>query len=164
MTLFYGTHLSKLDSKGRLVVPSSFRAKLRSLRPHDDGAAEITVVLRQSDDLPCVEVWAPTRFEELHEEVTRLTRFSASRGNLATNLFGSALEITSDREGRISLPPDMLRKAAIVGPAAFMGTGEIFQIWEPEAAEQRLATVRDVVTADRLLREGRERLIQNGAP
>lgn len=160
---FYGTHLTKLDSKGRLLVPPSFRAKLRSLRSHDDGSTEVAMILRQADDLPCIEVWAPEPFEALLSEVSGLGRFSPARSTLATTLFAGAYEVVSDREGRISVPGKMLAYAAVSGPAAFMGIGDIFQIWHPDGAEQRLAFTTSTVSADRARREERERLAQGDA-
>jgi MraZ protein len=137
MTQFLGTHQSKLDSKGRVSVPAAFRAKLRSLRDHDDGALEVAMVLRPSHQHPCIEVWPERAFNELTQELEHLSNISEAHDDLATTLFADAYPVESDREGRIVLADDLLRHAGITGPIAFMGIGSRFQIWEPDAALRR---------------------------
>lgn len=140
MTRFLGTHQTKLDSKGRVSVPATFRAALRSLRNHDNGALEVSLILRPSHQHPCIEAWPESEFDTLTAELQRYSEISEQHEDLATALFADAYPLESDKEGRIIVPEDLLAHANITGPVAFMGIGSRFQLWEPRAAiERRLA-------------------------
>lgn len=142
MAQFLGTHKAKLDSKGRVSVPGPFRTTLRSLRDHDNGELEVTVVLRPSHQYPCIEAWPENAFQALTAELDRFNEISEEHEDLATTLFADAYPLESDKEGRILVPEDLLRHAGITGPIAFMGIGSRFQIWEPDAAEARREQAR----------------------
>ena len=46
--------------------------------------------------------------------------------------FAATEEVPYDSSGRILMPPMMRRKGEIGDLALFLGTGETFQIWNPE--------------------------------
>jgi MraZ protein len=46
--------------------------------------------------------------------------------------FAATEEVPYDSSGRILFPPMMRRKGQIGDLALFLGTGETFQIWNPE--------------------------------
>jgi MraZ protein len=58
-------------------------------------------------------------------------------------------ELPFDREGRISLPENLAKHAGIGERAVFVGRGNRFQIWSPEAHERHhaetIARIRDGV-------------------
>ena len=45
----------------------------------------------------------------------------------------------TDREGRIVLPAKLIDYAGLGDKVVFLGAGSHFQIWEPAAAERRVA-------------------------
>ena len=47
--------------------------------------------------------------------------------------FAATEEVPYDSSGRILMPPMMRRKGEINDLALFLGTGETFQIWNPQA-------------------------------
>lgn len=143
MTRFLGTHQTKLDSKGRVSVPAVFRAALRSLRSQDNGALEISVILRPSHQYRCIEAWPEASFDTLTSELAQFSEISEQHDDLATALFADAYPLESDKEGRIIVPEDLLAHANITGPVAFMGIGSRFQLWEPAAAAERRANARE---------------------
>lgn len=143
MSQFLGTHQNRLDAKGRVSVPAPFRAGLRKMAAEED---QPLLVLRPSHQLPCIEGWPGSLFEQLSAPLDRLELFSDAHTDMATTLFGEAWPVDPDREGRIVLPETLAQHAGIGGeagdPVLFMGLGRIFQIWEPEAAGRRLAEAR----------------------
>ena len=48
-----------------------------------------------------------------------------------------------DKEGRIVIPKDLADHAGLGELVAFVGAGGHFQIWEPEAAQRRVAEARE---------------------
>jgi MraZ protein len=133
MTQFLGTHKGKLDKKGRISVPASFRAVLETL-----GTAEI--VLFPSFRHPCIEVWPAPAFAALSTGHSTLDIFSDASENLAGALFALAQPARPDAEGRMVLTEDLIAEAGLGETIAFLGANQCFQIWEPERAA---AHVRD---------------------
>lgn len=139
MTHFLGTHQNRLDAKGRVSVPASFRAALRAQAA--DGAAG--VVLRPSHKHPCVEAWPAAVFQALATPLERLDLFSEAHDDLAAALYADAYPVEADKEGRIVLPEPLVTHAGLGEQVVFMGLGRIFQIWEPQAAERRRVEARE---------------------
>ena len=135
MTQFLGTHIGKLDRKGRISVPAPFRAALER-----SGAEDL--VLRPSHRAPCIEAWPIAAFEALASGLDRLDAFSDQADDLAAALFADAHAARADNEGRLVLPEALIAYAALTDAIACVGVGRIFQIWEPEAARQRTEEAR----------------------
>jgi MraZ protein len=139
MSTFLGTHLNRLDAKGRVSVPAPFRAALRG--GAKDGPAAL--VLRSSHKHPCIEAWPDAVFQALATPLDRLDLFSEDHDDLAASLYADAWPMEADREGRILLPESLVKHAGLGEQVAFLGLGRIFQIWEPAAAERRRAEARE---------------------
>ena len=139
MGQFMGTHQSRVDAKGRISIPAPFRTILRDGAPEGPAAA----VLRASHTHPCIEVWPTARFEALGESLQRMAVFSEDHEDLSAALFNDAHSVESDREGRITLPEWLAAHANIADAVIFMGQGQSFRIWEPEAAAARRAEARN---------------------
>jgi MraZ protein len=144
MASFLGTHQNRLDAKGRVSVPASFRAALRSRGEANGGEANGThLVLRPSHQHHCIEAWPTDEFEALAQPLNRLDLFSQAHDDLAATLYSEAYPVEADKEGRIVLPDQLVSYAGLGETVVFMGLGRIFQIWEPEAAERRRAEARE---------------------
>lgn len=133
-----GTHQSRLDAKGRMSVPASFRAVLRSFAV--EGVASL--ILRPSHTLDCIDAWPASRFEALAAGFDKIDLFSEDQDDLATTLYADAWSVEPDKEGRIVVPDSLVQHAALTATVAFMGLGTRFQIWEPAAALQRKTSAR----------------------
>ena len=139
MGQFFGTHQNRLDAKGRVSIPASFRAKLRN--GSEDSAA--SVVLSPSHKFPCIEAWPEPVFEALAEPLGRLDMFSDDQDDFITALYADATRVEADKEGRIVLPESLVQYAGLTDIVVFMGRGRTFQIWEPAASERRRAEARN---------------------
>lgn len=135
MTQFLGTHKGKLDKKGRISVPSQFRAVLEAL-----GSADI--VLFPSFRHPCIEAWPAAAFAALSAGHTRLDVFSDSADNLAAALFATAHPARPDGEGRLVLPEDLVAEAGLAEAISFVGANQGFQIWDSARAEAHIREAR----------------------
>jgi MraZ protein len=143
MTQFMGTHQNRLDAKGRVSIPASFRTVLRG----GDGDGAAALVLRPSHKHPCIEGWPPAVFAALSSPLQAFDLFSEDQDDLAAALFADAWPMEADKEGRIVLPENLKAHAGLSDSVVFMGLGATFQIWEPMAAEQRRAAARERVRA-----------------
>ncbi len=142
MTQFLGTHVNKLDAKGRVSIPASFRVSLRG-GSGDGSSSGTSLVLRPSHNQPCIEAWPSTAFHALATPLERLDVFSEEHDDLAATIYADACPLDADKEGRIVLPDNLVAHAGLTDTAVFMGLGRTFQIWEPAAAERRRAEARE---------------------
>jgi MraZ protein len=140
VTQFLGTHQNRIDAKGRVSIPAPFRNALRVLGGDVDGT--IGLVLRPSHTHACIEAWPPATFARLASPLDGLDLFSSAHDDLAAALFADATTVEADKEGRIVLPEGFSAHAGLTSSVVFMGLGQIFQIWEPEAAAKRREAAR----------------------
>jgi MraZ protein len=145
MTHFLGSHLNRLDAKGRVSVPAPFRAALKSLDSNIEGG--VTMILRPSHKHQCIEAWPQAVFDKLAQSLDRYELFSPEYEDLAAAIYADAYPIEADKEGRIILNEMLVTHAGLTDNVIFMGAGPTFQIWEPAAAKQRAAEARQIVNA-----------------
>ena len=134
MSQFLGTHSNRLDAKGRVSVPAPFRSALRAGL---DGDGPVTLILRPSHKHHCVEGWPTAAFAALGAGLGKLNQFSDAHEDMRAALYADAYPVEADKEGRIVLDEVLVEHAGLTNQVAFMGLGEIFQIWEPAAAKRR---------------------------
>jgi len=130
VALFLSTFVNKVDRKGRVSVPASFRSALA-----DQSFPGI--VIFPAVNTRALEGSGIDRLQQLAVRMEELPEFSEERDALST-IFADAQQLPFDGEGRVLLPPELCEHAGIVleGAAAFVGYGATFQIWEPGRYEQ----------------------------
>ncbi|MBD5405579.1 division/cell wall cluster transcriptional repressor MraZ [bacterium] len=122
MALFLGTIENKVDSKGRVSVPSDFRNVLKG----DDFQG---VILFHSFTDKCIEGFTMSRMEQMADATDNLDLFGEENQNLNSLIFSDARQLAFDITGRIVIPSDLLEFAGIKDKALFVGRGKTFQIW-----------------------------------
>ena len=142
MSLFLSSYENRLDTKGRISVPASFRATISS--EQFSG-----VVLYRSFTNNCIEGLSMSRMEQLASATDKMGVFDGTLDDLSAMLFADARPLQFDVTGRIMIPADLLAHAGITDRAVFVGRGNSFQIWNPDAfrrmqndALSRLRTTR----------------------
>jgi len=142
VALFLSTFVNKVDRKGRVSVPATFRTVLSQ-------QSFSGVVVFPSLRSAAIEGSGIDRFERLAEGIDDLNPFSDEHDDFSKAIFGKAHQLPFDSEGRIIIPENLLAHAGITEHAAFVGQGRSFQIWEPDAFAQREAEAVDRATRDR---------------
>lgn len=143
MALFLSTFTNRIDKKGRVSVPASFRAALKGQEFHG-------VVAYPSFINPCVEACGIDRIAQLSENIESLDPFSEERDAFATAILGGSVQLGFDGEGRIMLPEALLSQAEINDQALFVGKGATFEIWQPERFADYAAQARKLALEKRL--------------
>lgn len=128
MALFLSTYTNKVDKKGRVSVPASFRAVLAN--QHFSG-----IIAYSSFVNGCIEATSMERIEKISEGIDSLDPFSNERDAFATTILGSSVQLAFDGEGRILLPSALMDTAEISDKAVFVGKGQTFEIWNPQKFE-----------------------------
>ena len=122
--LFFSTYVNKVDRKGRVSVPATFRSTLAANRYPNQ------IVVFPSFRLPALECTGSDRMEEMQERIESLEQFSEEHENLS-QLFADAHPLLVDGEGRVILPERLKEHASITADVAFVGLGATFQLWDP---------------------------------
>lgn len=141
MSLFLSSYENRLDTKGRISVPASFRASLT-------GENFTGVVLYRSFTNNCIEGLSMSRMEQMATAADKMGIFDSELDDLSAMLFADARPLTFDVTGRIVIPSELLKHAGITDKAVFVGRGNSFQIWNPDefhaAQEKSLQNLRKV--------------------
>lgn len=135
VSLFLSTFVNKVDKKGRVSVPASFRASLSS------QAVQGLIAFRSFTN-PCIDGCGWDRMEEMSNAADSFAAFSAEQDDMSNLIFADARQLSWDAEGRVVLPEDLMAHAGITERAAFVGKGKTFQIWNPDQFEQVQADIR----------------------
>ena len=127
--MFLSTYENKLDKKGRVSVPASFRSYLSSLGYNG-------IICYPSFNHQSIEAWPQERIEKISSAIDILNPFEDKRDFFATSILSESISLQFDSEGRISLTPKLLKHAKIKNSMVFVGQGKTFQIWEPSLFEK----------------------------
>ncbi len=136
MSLFLSTHKNKIDKKGRVSVPARFRSNLL-------GRGYESVVLFPSFEGSCINACDMGVMEGLLEKIGGFDPFSEDRESDADVLMAEAVDLAIDGDGRILIPADLIEQAGLDGECVFVGRGDSFQIWRPDAFETRMKEVKE---------------------
>jgi MraZ protein len=132
--LYLSTFVNKVDRKGRVSVPATFRAAVA-----DQSYPGIVVF--PSFKCDALDASGIKRMEEMRARLSTLDEFSDEQENLAM-MFADSHALPFDTEGRIVLPERLATRVFITDSAAFVGLGNKFQIWEPTRYAEHQAMVR----------------------
>ena len=127
--MFLSTYENKLDKKGRVSVPASFRSYLSNLGYNG-------VICYPSFNNQSIEAWPQDRIEKISNAIDSLNQFEEKRDFFATAVLSESVNLQFDGEGRISLSSKLLKHAKIKKDMIFVGQGKTFQIWEPGIFEK----------------------------
>ena len=133
--MFLSTYENKLDRKGRVSVPASYRSYLSNIGYNG-------VICYPSFNNQCIEAWPQDRIEKISTAIDSLNPFEEKKDYFSTSILSESINLQFDSEGRISLTPKLLKHAKIKNIMLFVGQGKTFQIWEPTIFEKFRVTAR----------------------
>jgi MraZ protein len=140
MSRFVSNITLRLDSKGRVSIPASYRSVLT--RDGFDG-----LYCYPALDRPAIDAGGNALMAEIEALIARYAPFSDEREQLAMSLYGTSETLKIDGEGRVSLSESLKAHAGISDAVAFVGLGHKFQIWEPGRFRNELAEATQKVRA-----------------
>jgi len=144
MAFFLSKFFNKIDKKGRVSVPSSFRSSILN----ETNIENFEGIIAYSSFInPCIEVCSFNKIEEISKKISSLDDYSDEKDALASVILGGSVRLPFDDTGRVLLPKNLLEEAEITEGerAVFFGKGEIFEIWaedkfiQYEARQKELA-------------------------
>lgn len=120
--MFRGVSSINLDDKGRLAVPTRYRAELSDCC---DNQLVVTVGLDK-----CLLLYPLPEFEEIERKLVKLPALNKKAKRLQRLLIGHATECELDGQGRFLIPEPLRNFAGLERRAALIGQGNKFEIWD----------------------------------
>ncbi|CAH1664638.1 division/cell wall cluster transcriptional repressor MraZ [Chelatococcus asaccharovorans] len=135
MDRFVSNFTNRLDAKGRVSIPASFRAVL--VRDGFEG-----LYVHPALDTPALDAGGNALLAEIDGLLSTLSPYSEERDHLSTALLGTSEVLKVDTEGRVILTDTLRDHAGIADHVTFVGHGQKFQMWKPELFRTHLEEAR----------------------
>ena len=139
MAVFLSSFVNKIDKKGRVSVPAPFRAAL--------GSDASGIVVFRSLHHEALDGCSIAHLELLSQSLEKQDLPADVFELIETTIFGGAMQLPFDGEGRISLPPQLLAGVGIAEEIAFVGRRKTFQLWDPAKLAAHEADARSKARA-----------------
>ena len=119
---FIGEYHCKIDSKGRLMLPSELR---KQLDPLDQ---EQFVISRGVDE--CLSLYTMSEWTVVVDKLRNLNRFKVKDRKFARMFQKGATKIPVDSNSRILLPKSLLGWAGIQKEIVIVANVDLWEIWD----------------------------------
>ena len=127
--MFLSSFENKIDKKGRVSVPATFRSYINTLGYNG-------FISYPSFNHSALEACSQDRIEKLSSTIDSFNPFEEKRDYFATSVLSESESHQFDTEGRVSISEKLLNHAKIKNNVLFVGLGRTFQIWEPTNFEK----------------------------
>lgn len=129
--MFGGTYTPKVDEKGRLFLPAKFR----------EAMAGGLVMTRGQER--AIDIRTAADFSAFTEKFRSASQTDARLRGYGRMIFGSMSEQVPDKQGRISITPELRTYAGLAREAVVVGVYDRIEVWEPKAWEAYQAQQED---------------------
>jgi MraZ protein len=138
--MFVGNHEHTIDDKGRLILPSSFRARLA------EGAYVTTLD-------HCLAIVPTEEFSRMADRLDDEVSEGLVDVNAVRAFFSQADFVTPDSQGRIRLLPHLRELVGLDRAVIVTGYNRRIEVWDPEQFSDRTAvgaeSLADAITRGR---------------
>ncbi|WP_293870784.1 division/cell wall cluster transcriptional repressor MraZ [Flavobacterium sp.] len=132
MNTIIGTYECKVDTKGRLMIPSALKKQLaNSLQ---DG-----FVFKRSVFQPCLELYPMTEWNLMMEKINKLNRFVKKNNDFIRRFTAGVKVVEVDHLGRLLIPKDLVAFSKISKDIVLSSAVNIVEIWDKELYEKSIA-------------------------
>ena len=122
---FLSSATNKVDAKGRVSVPASFRNVLSS-----QGVEELYGF--QDFHYPAINIGGPELLARFERRLEDLDPFSPATNRISLLIHGGGVFMKLDPEGRLMVTDFIRSYTGIEGEVAFVGRADYFQLWRPD--------------------------------
>ena len=130
--MFRGVSSINLDAKGRLAIPTRYRAELQ-----ESCECQMVVTVAVDDrcvgEEGCLWLYPLPEWEKLELTISKLPTLNKMAGKLKRFLIGNASECEMDAQGRLLLPEKLRKFAGMDKHIVLVGQLNKFEIWNDTA-------------------------------
>ena len=119
--MFIGEYEHSVDEKGRVLVPSKFRAKL----------GEKVVITKGLES--CLYIYTMEEWTKFEEKLSSLPFSSKDARNFTRFFLAGAEECEIDKQGRVLLPSNLRTYASLEKAITSIGVSNRIEIWNTES-------------------------------
>ena len=125
-----GNYTARIDSKGRLKIPTPFR---RIVEEQHGTGVYVTSLTGEN-----VRIYPLPEWESIEQRLALLPSMDPAKRKFLdrTNYYGQ--QTTIDNQGRVLVPPLLRRSAGVIGDVAVLGYLTYLEVWELEKFKERL--------------------------
>lgn len=145
--MFQGASELNLDAKGRLTIPTGHRELLLA---STEGRLVSTAHPHR-----CLLLYPRSAWEPIRSQIMSFSSLDRQTSMVQRLLVGFAKEVEMDAAGRLLIPPELRRYAALDKQVMLVGQGSHFEIWNLEAWEKQIEQF--VAQGESLLPPGMEK-------
>jgi len=131
MSTLIGTYECKMDIKGRLMFPSSFKKQL-------EDKLNKGFILKRSVFQRCLELFPLDEWEKTMSGVNQLNRFVKKNNDFIRRYTAGLKSIELDNVGRILVPKDLIKFADLKKNLVMTSAVNIIEIWDKELYEKSI--------------------------
>ncbi len=128
--MFRGINGVNLDAKGRMVMPTRYRDRLR-----DESSGRVVMTI--DTDERCLLLYPIQAWEVIENKLAQLPSFNPQARRIQRLLIGHATESELDNNGRVLLPPLLREYAGLKKQAVLVGQGKKFELWDEVHWQER---------------------------
>ena len=131
MSTLIGTYECKMDIKGRLMFPSSFKKQL-------EDKLNKGFILKRTVFQRCLELFPLDEWEQTMNGVNQLNRFVKKNNDFIRRYTAGLKSIELDNAGRILVPKDLIKFADLKKNLVMTSAVNIIEIWDKELYEKSI--------------------------
>jgi MraZ protein len=127
MATFIGDYPCKVDEKGRVILPASFKKQMPT-------ASEDRFVVRKDIFEDCLVLYTLDDWNVQLEKIrSRINPYNREHNRFLRNFFMATAEVTLDNNSRMLIPRRLLDMAGITRDVIMAGQDGRIEIWPEEA-------------------------------
>ncbi len=129
--MFRGAYSISLDTKGRLAIPTKYRALLQA---DLEGQMVCTVDLKES----CLLLYPLSEWQVIESKLLKLSNMNPNERRVQRVLLGNAMDCQVDKNGRILLSGPLREHANLNKKLMLVGQLNKFEIWDEANWQQQI--------------------------
>ncbi|WBL21809.1 division/cell wall cluster transcriptional repressor MraZ [Zunongwangia sp. HRR-M8] len=136
MVNLIGTYECKVDTKGRLMVPSALKKQLMPML--QEG-----FVIKRAVFQSCLELYPMEEWNKLMERMNKLNRFKKKNNDFIRRFTAGVKTVEVDGNGRLLIPKDLVSFAGISKEIVLSSAINIVEIWDKDKYEEAIDAASD---------------------
>jgi len=128
--LLRGFSVVSLEAKGRVAIPSRFRARL-----YEQADGVLILTINPLDR--CLWLYPLPEWEVIEHKLAHLSDFEPHSRRTKQMMRGHAMECECDNGGRILIPQGLRDYARLQKQVVFLGQGNKCELWDEALWEQQ---------------------------